>query len=182
MSRLDEDIHGKGTASLVPSIVFPYSESSKADWTNQFYGEYTRGNLRIDSEYRRYIRDQVILSTSTILDDLRAWYVAGSYRINKRLQFGCYYSHYTITTVFGGAFAQDGLTNQVDTSLPTNHIYDKVITARIDLKKYWNVKIEGHFINGYADYNYPDGFYPQVNPGGLNPETNAVVIKTGFNF
>jgi hypothetical protein len=186
VSRLDEDINGNGSYSFaingvqLPSL--PYNESSKADGTNQFYGEYTRGKLRIDSEYRRYIRDQVILTTSTILDDVRGWYVAGAYRINKRFQVGSYYSHYTITSVYGGAFAEEGLPSSTDTSLPTNHIYDKVVTLRTDLNKYWNIKIEGHFMDGYADFNYPDGFYPQVNPGGLKPETNAVVVKTGISF
>jgi len=55
-SRLNQDTTGKGRGvnPLNPGAgVVPYSESSKADWTNQFYGEYTIGKLQIDSEYRR---------------------------------------------------------------------------------------------------------------------------------
>src|ERR1700733_10715371 len=45
VSRLDEDISGQGTRAnsfATGGVPTPYSESSKADWTNQFYGEYVR--------------------------------------------------------------------------------------------------------------------------------------------
>jgi len=184
-SRMNEDITAKGAAvnPLDPGAgLVPYTETSKADWTNQFYGEYTRGKLRIDSEYRRYLRDQWFFGeTSENVSDIRGWYISAAWRIVKRLQVGSYYSRYTITSVIGGTLAPTYI-NQTDTSLPANHIYDKVITARVDLNKFWNVKLEGHFMNGYGNSSYPDGFYPQVNPQGFQPNTNALVIKTGINF
>ncbi len=184
-SRMNEDITGKGLAinPFNPGAgLLPSSEYSKADWTNQFYAQYTVGKLRIDSEYRRYLRDQILFGgTSENETDVRGWYVSGAYRISKRLALGSYYSRYTVTSVFGGALAAI-VPNQTDTSLPANHIYDKVITARVDLKKFWDVKVEGHFMNGYGNSTYPDGFYPQVNPQGFKPNTNALVVKTGFNF
>ena len=100
----------------------------------------------------------------------------------KRLALGSYYSSYSITNVSGGPREAPFAPNQTDTSLPANHIYDKVITARVDLKKFWNVKVEGHFMNGYGASTYPDGFYPEMNPQGFKPNTNALVVKTGFNF
>jgi hypothetical protein len=164
------------------SGVTPYFESSKADWTNQFYGQYVRGKLRIDSEYRRYVRDQILFNgTSENLADVRGWYVSGAYRVISRLELGSYYSRYCVFNFFGGALAAF-VPNETDTSLPTNHIYDKVITARVDLKRFWNVKMEGHFMNGYAASTYPDGFYPQVNVKGFKPDTNALVLKTSLNF
>jgi len=182
---MDEDITGKGLATnpFNPGAgLLPYSESSKADWTNQFYGQYSIGKLRIDSEYRRYLRDQLVFSgTSENVCGVRGWYVSGAYRITKRLELGSYYSHYTVTSVFEGTLAAL-IPNQTDTGQPANHIYDKVITARVDLKKFWDVKVEGHFMNGYAYSTYPDAFYPQVNPQGFKPNTNALVIKTGVNF
>jgi len=72
--------------------------------------------------------------------------------------------------------------DQTDTSLPASHIYDKVITERLDLNRFWNVKIEGHFMDGYGDSSYPNGFYIQVNPQGFQPNTNALVLKTSVNF
>jgi hypothetical protein len=99
----------------------------------------------------------------------------------KRLALGSYYSRYSITHVAGGPLAVL-FPDQTDTSLSANHIYDKVITARVDFKKFWDVKVEGHFMNGYGNSIYPDGFYPEVNPQGFKPNTNALVVKTGINF
>jgi len=184
-SRMNEDVTGKGSTRdpFTPgALLLPYSEHSKADWTNQFYGEYTLGKLRIDAEYRRYLRDQIIFSgASSNVTDVRGWYVSGAYRVMKRLALGSYYSRYTITSVIGGPLAAL-YPNQTDTSLPSNHIYDKVVSARVDLKKFWYVKVEGHFMDGYGNSEYPDGFYYQVNPQGFKPNTNALVVKTGSNF
>jgi|HubBroStandDraft_1064217.scaffolds.fasta_scaffold00667_6 hypothetical protein len=184
-SRMNEDMTGKGLAinpfSQGAGLV-PYSEASKADWTNQFYGEYTAGRLRIDSEYRRYWRNQELFNgLSESFADVRGWYVSGAYRICKRFQVGSYYSRYTITNVVTGAFSAL-YPPATDTSLPANHDYDKVITGRVDLNRFWNAKIEGHFMNGYGSGPYPNGFYTQVNPQGFAPNTNALVVKTGVNF
>jgi hypothetical protein len=184
-SRLNEDITGRGSAlnpfNLAAGLV-PYSEASKADWANQFYGRYTVGRLRIESEYRRYWRNQDLFNgTSESFADVHGWYVSGAYRICKRLQIGSYYSRYTITNTVAGALAAF-YPPATDTSLPDNHDYDKVITGRVDLNKFWNVKIEGHFMNGYGSGPYPNGFYTQVNPQGFSPNTNALVLKTSLNF
>jgi hypothetical protein len=184
-SRLDEDLTGSGSAinPFNPGAgLVPYSEASKADWTNQLYGEYIFGRLRIDSEYRRYWRNEELASdASQSFADVRGWYVSGAYRICKRFQIGSYYSRYTITNVVAGAFAAL-YPPATDTNLPADHDYDKVVTGRVDLKRYWNVKIEGHFMNGYGSGPYPNGFYTQVNPQGFKPDTNALVVKTGVNF
>jgi hypothetical protein len=184
-SRMSQDIsaHGMFVDFFNPSNgMIPYYESSKADWSNQFFAEYKRGHLTIDSEYRRYVRDQIILNnTSTDLGDVRGWYVAGTYRLSKKVSMGSYYSHYTITDVLGGALALVE-PNYTDTSQPANHIYDKVVTARWDVNRFWNVKIEGHFMDGYANSGYPAGFYPKNNVNGFERYTNALVIKTSFHF
>jgi hypothetical protein len=58
-----------------------------------------------------------------------------------------------------------------------------VVSARVDLTKFWNVKVEGHFMNGYGSPGmYPDGFYTADNPQGLAPKTNLLIIRTGVNF
>lgn len=185
-SRLDQDTSGKGTSlipGVFPGIRIPYSEYSKADWTNQFYGEFARGRFLIDAEYRRYYRDQIVFSgAGADLDDVRGWYVSGTYRVSKRIRLGSYYSHYGIANAVGGLLATLGLPNMSDTGLPANHLYDKVVSARIDLNRYWNVKVEGHFMNGYADSTYPDGFYPQANPRGFKTDTNALVVRTSIYF
>jgi hypothetical protein len=188
VSRMNEDISGEGVSKNPSNSGPPWvptSARSKADWTNQFYGRYSVGKLRMDSEYRRFLNNSDYSSQSilelTNVTDVRGWYVSGTYRVQKRLALGSYYSRYEITTVStgpGAAYSPD----QTDTSLPLNHVYDKVLTARFDLKRFWNVKVEGHFMNGYGFSTFPDGFYPEVNPQGFRPNTNALVIKTGINF
>jgi hypothetical protein len=183
-SRMDADTSGRGSFSnpAVGTGTLTYSAASKADWANQFYGEYVFRKLRIDSEYRRFLYDLAV--NGTLLDttaDIRGWYVSGAYRLNKRFAVGSYYSRYAVTRVSTGPIAAL-FPDQTDTRLPANHVYDKVITARVDLTKFWNVKLEGHFMNGYGLSTYPDGFYPQENPNGFKPNTNALVIKTGVNF
>jgi hypothetical protein len=184
-SRTNEDISAKGTAinPFNPGVgLVPYSEFSKADWINQFSGQYIVRKLRIDSEYRRYVRDQEIFNgTSESFADVRGWYFSGAFRICKRLQIGSYYSRYTITNVVRGALSAF-YPPATDIGLPANHDYDKVITGRVDLTRFWNAKIEGHFMNGYGSGPYPNGFYTQVNPQGFTPNTDALVVKTSINF
>src|SRR6202050_485916 len=91
-SRLNENVtdRGKFLDPLNPRAgAISYSAVSRADWMNQFYGEYTRGKLRFDSEYRRFLHDQLIspFSVETITD-VRGWYVSGSYRVMKGLAGG----------------------------------------------------------------------------------------------
>ncbi len=183
-SRMNEEMTGKGSFvnRLNPSVgLLPYRVSSKADWTNQFYVQFSAGKLRVDVEYRRYVRNQPYVPATNVADDIRGWYVSGVYRVARRLQVGSYYSRYTVTSIVtGSGTAVFG--NQTDTSLPQNHVYDKVIAARLDMNRYWNVKLEGHFMNGVGVGPYPDGFYPQANPNGFKPNTSALVVRTGFAF
>jgi len=186
-SRLSEDVTqtGKFTNPLNPAAgLVPFSEVSKTDGINQFYSAYTAGKLRIDSEYRRYLHDGTINRTLIeTITNVRGWYIAGSYRILKPLSLGSYYSHYTFTSVSVAGTLAPLVPSQTDTSLPGNHIYDKVVSARIDLNRFWNVKVEGHFMEGYGSSQYPDGFYSQAgNSQGLKPDTNALVLKTSLNF
>lgn len=182
-SRMNEDITGKGSFvdPLNPSAgLQPYETSSKSYWTNQYYGEYLVRKLRIDVEYRRHFNDEPYADSSAVTTDIRAWYVSGAYRVRKHVEIGSYYSHYTVREEVWGLLA--GVTGSLDPNLPDNHVCDKVIAARVDLNRFIYVKLEGHFINGYGLGTYPDGFYPQQNPQGLTPNTNALVVKTGFHF
>jgi len=185
MSRMNQ--HDEGTGTFVPfwnpaAGTIPYWEYTKQCWLNQFYGQYSKSALHLASEYRRTYIDSVVLNdTSEAQVDVRGWYVSGSYRVAKRLQLGSYYSRYAMTTRYGGILGMV-YPPRADTSRPENHIYDKVVTARIDLNRLWNVKLEGHFMDGYGDGPYPDGFYPGDNPAGFKSNTNALVVRTGFNF
>ena len=145
---------------------------SKSEWTNQYYGQYTWKKLVADTEYRRYWTDLGTQGISIIQEDVRGWYVAGSYQIVKRVQVGSYFSHYWINYPNGNLLPSG-----------SGHDYDKVVTVRFDPNRYMNIKVEGHFMDGYGLPNeYPNGFYGANNPQGLKPNTNALVIKGGFNF
>jgi hypothetical protein len=100
--------------------------------------------------------------------DNRSVYGSASYRISKRVEIGAYYSR----------FYGNWTWNLND---PANHIFDKVATLRLDLTNHWDLKIEGHFMNGYAADSLR-GFYIQDNLQGFKPNTNLLVIRTGIQF
>jgi hypothetical protein len=181
-SGMNQHILGTGTFSqFPPGVVF--TQQSTKNQTNQFYAQYAVGKFRVDSEYRHYVYN-VNLGNPQILwvfydTTVPGWYLAGAYRVAKRLELGSYYSRMWAgyTTDYPGDVQPSTV------SSPDRHCYDKVATARVDLNRYWNVKVEGHFMDGYGNTEvYPGGFYPQQNPQGLKPKTNALVIRTGFNF
>lgn len=183
-SRLNQRINAKGSfVSLIDPAagLLPYETSTKAYWTNQFYGEYVISRFRLDAEYRRQYSVATYVAGSDEYTDVRAWYVSGSWRFNNRVSVGSYYSRYGLTYQLTGLAAAIS-PNQTDTSLPQNHVYDKVVAARFDLNRFTYVKVEGHFMNGYGIGPYPNGFYPQENPLGLRSDTKALVLKTGFHF
>jgi hypothetical protein len=107
--------------------------------------------------------------------DIRAWYASITYRFSKYLEVGTYHSRF-----YPNADRQIPAlgTYQPDAA---RHVYDQALTARFDLKTYWDLKIEGHFMDGYAVPATSRGFYPQDNPQGLQPKTNLLVLRLGFN-
>jgi len=171
ISRLNEMITGKGSYNGQLGIPAQpkYWENSKHDWTNQYYGRFVKDKLHAESEYRRYLRDQIIFSgLSWVETDIRGWYVGGGYQVNKWLEAGSYYSHYRIFPSGGAG---------VNASYPDaqTHDFDKVVTAKLTLKQYVTVKVEGHFMDGNGSALYPAGFYSNVNPNGFSANTNALV-------
>lgn len=161
--------------------MFHTKRPPKTDWANQFYAEYLHRRLRLDAEYRRFYDSTPYVPGSAVGTDVRAWYAMGSFRLHKHVEIGSYYSHYTALNTFGGLAVAFGSAT-TDTSLPQNHVYDKVIAGKVDVNRYLYVKLEGHFMDGYAVGAYPNGFYPQQNPHGFQRETRALVVKTGFKF
>ncbi len=179
VSRIDEDLSIKGRTTIpIGGVVIsiPLLAHSRQSWANQFYAQYTHDRLEFATEFRRYFVDVNITcfgQQPLQFEDARGWYVAGAYRVAKRLQLGSYYSHYTVASTTGGT----------DSGLPGNHVFDKVVAARVDLNRFWNVKIEGHFMDGTGSQGvYPAGFYPQQNPYGFARDTTVLVVKTSINF
>ena len=172
MSRMNERIEGDGSWTMAGYGTFATHEESIDDWMNQFYGRYTKGKFSFDAEYRRYYRNQAILSgMSIITTDVRGWYVAGSYQVLDWLRLGSYFSRYTL-------FSPNASTGIMD-----EDINDAVVTARFDVNRFVNVKLEGHFMDGYGVPGlYPSGFYTSDNPQGLKNNTNGLIARIGFNF
>lgn len=183
VSRMNQEVTAKGFFQnpLISPQPLPYQTTTKTFWSNHYYARAHLRRLEVNGEYRRYFVLFPIFAGGDVSLDARGWYISGTYRLRKHFEVGSYYSRYTITTSSGG-LAQIFLPSQTDTSLPQNHIYDKVVAGRVDLNRFVYVKIEGHFMDGYGIGPYPDGFYPQQNPAGFKPTTNALVLKTGFHF
>ncbi len=150
----------------------PVRGSDNADWINQFYGQYSRKKLQVDAEFRRAWDDNGTKNISEFQVNIHACYAGVAYRIVKRVQLASYYSHYWI-----------GFPLAAVEPAATGHLDDKVVTGRVDVTRFFSLKIEGHFMAGVGlPGDYPDGFYLGNNPRGLTANTNALVVKTGINF
>jgi hypothetical protein len=188
-SHQAQDVNGKGTmynwGFLGIPDGSPFREGTVRDYTNQFYVQYQRHKMRIDGEYRRYWRNHSLFFNGSttpfdIAADSRSWYIAGAYRINKRLELGAYHSRYYADWNQNHDFRVETYTGPGDP--PDNHIFDWTVTARVDLARYWNVKVEGHFMDGYGSPDSVHGFYQPQNPSGFQRTTNLLIVRTGFNF
>jgi hypothetical protein len=166
-SYMQQQIVGTGTSVLRGT---PHREESKKDQTVQLYGQFARRGFRVDVEQRRYIRNMLLVeSNRMILGDNRGWYVSGAQRLNQYLEVGAYVSRFVPHA-------------EQNHSLPTNHINDNALTARVDITQHFIVKVEGHFMDGYGAQDSIRGFYSQNNKSGLKPKTNMVILRTGVNF
>jgi hypothetical protein len=150
----------------------PYTGSSDPQYVTSVYADYTHGNWHFNAEMRRnheYLDIAAAGSASLSNFSDNGWFVTGAYRVNKWLELGSYESRYYVVAPH--------------TDDPNgNHIFDTVATARIDFTKWWHVKVEGHFMNGYGDIYSAHGFYIRSNPDGLKPNTDMIVVRTGFNL
>jgi hypothetical protein len=170
VSGMAESITADGTIVKTSAA---YHWDTKTDKTYGYYGTYSIGNLRIDAEYRRNWR--VINPTNGVSVpggnpvDVRSWYASASYRICKYLELGTYHSRF-----YSNWAALRSANN--------NHIFDQALTARVDLTRYWNIKVEEHLMDGYGAGGTFRGFYTGLNPSGLQPQTHTLIVRTGVNF
>lgn len=171
ISRFSESNQGDGNFDAGGGFM-PYTQSSRADWADQYFGQYIHNKLEFDAEYRRSWLDELLYSGAQDVEtNAKAWYVAGSYRVFKWMQVGAYYSDLSVDAPASPIGPTSG------------YIHDKDVTVRFDANKYLNFKLEGHFMDGVGVPGaYPGGFFGLDNPNGLQPKTNALVVKTNFNF
>jgi hypothetical protein len=167
-SWMYESAVGDGTV-LARGTPYTFTKETK---TSILYADYLLHNLHLGGEYSRNPRTlhfSGIPGFPLLQQDAIAWYVSVAYRISKRLELGTYHSR----------FISDA---SKDWSARSNHIYDQTLTARVDINRHWNFKVEEHFIDGYGSISSAHGFYLAQNPNGFLPKTNMLVLRTGFNF
>lgn len=156
----------------------PLSYQTSMDKVIAGYGEYAKGPFRLDAEYRSTVRHgnlgglpfPVTNNTNEV-----GWFVAGSYRLSNRVSVGSYYGAYTFAQVqhpqISANFSGPG----------ANFIHDPAVSTRFALTKFWDFKVEGHFMNGFGGVS-AHGFYAGTNPQGLKPQTLMLVLRTGWFF
>ena len=168
-STMLSTLNGNGYAET-PYGNFPFAYTTSGPLRQEAaYGDYVHNKWHFSGELR--LTHELISSASTTSNEgSKAWFVGAAYRISKHLELGSYNSRIYL----------DQSSTPLNTN--TNHIFDQAVTARVDLTNFWNVKVEGHFMNGYGDIYSARGFYLGNNPAGLKPDTNMLVIRTGVNF
>jgi hypothetical protein len=135
------------------------------------YADYQGPKLRLSGEWRREFMHSEMTPAVLAGGDTRSQshFVSASYRLSEKFEVGTYYSRYVYDTA-------------LDAHLANNHIHDTALSGRVDLNRYWHVKIEGHFMDGNGSPTLARGFYLRSNTGGFSDDTRMLVIRTGVNF
>ena len=167
---------GAGTAKLkafngrpVPGgLPFRFDVDKSTD--HVLHADFQRGKFRTFAEWRRSDATTRLsgFPSPPSIKNSTAWYAAATYRLHAKVELGCYYTSY--------------IYNRDLSYTPDNSIRGPVLSARFDLTRYWNFKVEEHFMNGYGNRLGFRSFYPQVNPLGFKDQTNAFIIRTGVTF
>jgi len=139
-----------------------YLDFARGKW--DFAGEVRQ---IVDIEKFHYLNSTTVTPLDKSTDD---WFVSASYRATTKLQLGFYHSSWKV------------LHPTVVTNSASNHIFDEVCAARYDVNRFFDVKAEGHFMDGYGDSRQAQGFYAAWNPQGLKPKTNMLVMRFSFKF
>jgi hypothetical protein len=149
----------------------PLTIHSKPEHLTSGYADYMRGKFHFSTEFRRdhNYETYTLLGTPGSTDQSTdGWFGTAAYRVTKWLEIGAYNSRFYVNYP------------QAPTNTASNHIFDQTVTARFDVTKWMNVKIEEHFINGYGDTYSSHGFYGADNLAGLKPNTDMLIIRAGF--
>jgi hypothetical protein len=157
---------------VAPQITIPV-EVDVTPWERQaYFADFQRGAVRVSAELRDDVRGHEFTPQLVANErfDSRGWFVSGAYRFSDRLELGSYVTSYVPD-------------RNKDSGLASNHTSDVAAAARIDINRFWHVKIEGHFVDGYGSLNnsFTRGFYRRDNTAPTE-KTRMVVVRTGINF
>ena len=164
----DEHDNARGTYQALGVQYFLPSDPNRV---SDGYADYTIGKLHLDAEFRRNHTDYqfIVLGQPSFTNQSNiGWFVSASYRLAKKIEVGAYNSRFYVDAPSSPEPA-------------ANHIFDQTVTVRYDMTPWWDVKVEGHFINGYGDTYSARGFYLRDNPT-LQPTTDMLIVRTGFYF
>ena len=164
------------SSGMLPGLPFVATAKTESHSTG-LYAEFSRGRWRLDGEWRTNKQLTQIFGLppgfpSMTGETAHPWFTALSYRFSKFVEVGAYRSQYRYQTLF----------NQIFAGPSAGRMDDTTFSLRLDPKPFWNLKIEGHFMDGVGGVLTLRGFYPHNNPQGLKPTTNLLVLRTGFNF
>jgi hypothetical protein len=168
-SYLHQDFH---TILRLTTVPFPLRLDADGIDTNAIYADYQKDNWHFATEWRqRYTKGTRLtpLISPPSSTKARGWFVSGAYRVAKPVEVGAYYEKFISNA-------------NLDASLDNNHISGPALTTRIDFARYFSVKVEGHFYDGYGDPYSAHGFYPRNNASGYKDKTNMLVVRTAFSF
>ena len=163
------------TRGYYTSNHYPYVNHTLNNKIIAFYAQQTVGNLTIAAEYRKENRDTLYNSATGAMAapsirNSRQGYVTAAYRVAKWLELGTYHSRFVLNWHL----------NHGD---PRNHIFEQAVTARFDVKQYFDVKVEGHWFDGaMINSGLNRGFYAAPNPDGLQPTMRLLVVRLGFHL
>lgn len=156
---------------VVNAMLMPFTVTSDPARRQALYADYQGSRVRLSGELRREftvlnLEPAVFPRSET---PSRAWFAAVSYRLFEKLEVGSYHSNFVYNA-------------NLPSSDANNHIYDTAVSSRLDLNRFWNVKVEGHFIDGNGNSALARGFYRRNNLSGFSQKTRMLVIRTGLNF
>ncbi|MEP6963665.1 MAG: hypothetical protein ABI995_16430, partial [Acidobacteriota bacterium] len=162
------------TGTYLKPTTIPYKLVTTYDPVAAFYVEFAAGNLKLAGEYRRDPKSSHFNAPTgaNVLgeENSRSGYVSAAYRVSKWLELGTYHSRFIANW---SRYHGD----------PMNHVFDQAVTARLDLSRYVDFKVEGHFIDGAMINSVLDrGFYAAANPAGRKPNMNMLVVRLGFHW
>ena len=156
---------------LVNAYRLPFNATTNPARRQSAYGDYQGSRVRLSAEMRRELSDTILTPAvyARSVVPSRSWFGAASYRLFDKLEVGSYYSHYIYN-------------KKLPASNQNNHIYDTALSGRVDLNRFWNIKVEGHFIDGNGSPTLARGFYRRNNTHGFDAKTRMLVVRTGVNF
>ena len=134
--------------------------------TQDFYAEFEKGRLKLDAEFNIEPSWEKFGTPDYTYNPSRIWYVMGTWRLTDKLTTGMYYS---------SDLGFDADTR--DRHDPGNYSRETALNVRCDLNRHFYVKLEGHYVAGYAN-----GFYPANNPQGLARVSRLLATRIGFTF